>query len=203
MQVELSITPEPSSSWRRHWMDMAGLTASIGCAIHCAAMPIAIGYLPALGLGWLATQGFHQGMAVVCGAIAVGAFFPGWRRHKNLLPTALGTIGICLITSHAFGNNDCCANIPKPCSDQPCESCLAGELESTLRTAVLRDAGQQSATLSTELSDQGLTTDSSLAELISGWSTPLGGLFLICAHLINHRLACRCCRGEQACGKEG
>ena len=35
----------PNSTWR----DLVGIVASIGCAIHCAAMPFVISYLPALG----------------------------------------------------------------------------------------------------------------------------------------------------------
>ena len=42
------------------WADWAGMIASIGCAIHCAAMPMVLAYLPALGLGWLAGEEFHR-----------------------------------------------------------------------------------------------------------------------------------------------
>lgn len=88
--------------------DLTGLIASIGCAIHYAAMPIVIGYPPMLGLDWPATQGFHQAIAVICAGIAIAAFFPGWRKHKKRFPAASGLIGIALITSHAFGADNCC-----------------------------------------------------------------------------------------------
>ena len=39
--------------------DWTGMVASIGCAIHCAAMPHVLAYLPALGLTWLADEGFY------------------------------------------------------------------------------------------------------------------------------------------------
>ena len=29
------------------WQDSIGIVASVGCAIHCAAMPFVIAYLPA------------------------------------------------------------------------------------------------------------------------------------------------------------
>ena len=45
------------------WTDRMGMLASIGCAIHCAAMPFVIGYLPSLGLTWMAGEGFHRWMA--------------------------------------------------------------------------------------------------------------------------------------------
>ena len=152
------------------WADLTGFFASIGCAIHCAAMPMVIGYLPALGLGWLATQGFHQAMAVICGGVAIAAFVPAWRRHKSFRPGLLGIIGVSLITGHAFWGSDCCASEAATCSAEACELCL----ESTPQVA------------------------SFLPRLV----TPLGGVFLICAHLLNHRLACLCCRGEQPCSEE-
>ena len=52
-------------SSRADWTDFAGIAASLGCAIHCAAMPFVIGYLPNLGLTWMAREGFHQWTAVV------------------------------------------------------------------------------------------------------------------------------------------
>ena len=36
------------------WTDLIGVVASIACAIHCAAMPFIVGFLPAMGLSfWL------------------------------------------------------------------------------------------------------------------------------------------------------
>ena len=48
------------------WTDGLGMLASIGCAIHCAAMPFVIAYLPALGQSFLAGESFHQAMAISC-----------------------------------------------------------------------------------------------------------------------------------------
>ena len=172
---------------RPAWADMTGLIASIGCAIHCAAMPIVIGYLPALGLGWVATQGFHQAMALICSLIAIAAFVPGWRKHKRLLPTALGLIGITLLTSHAFGSNDCCSTSDAVCSEQACELCA--------------DTGQSPNPIETKLPTS-TKAESVLWSSIAWLVTPLGGFFLICAHLVNHRLGCLCCQGEHPCGTE-
>ncbi|MEM6364443.1 MAG: MerC domain-containing protein, partial [Planctomycetota bacterium] len=52
------------------WKDFVGVVASIACAIHCAAMPFVIAYLPAMGLSFLADEAFHKWMAVACFAIA-------------------------------------------------------------------------------------------------------------------------------------
>ncbi|MEZ6100979.1 MAG: MerC domain-containing protein [Pirellulaceae bacterium] len=76
----------PSSTWA----DRAGMVASIGCAIHCAAMPLVLAYLPALGLTWLSDEGFHKWMAAICFGLAAAAFVPGWRKHRSFLPAIWG-----------------------------------------------------------------------------------------------------------------
>lgn len=178
---------------RPAWADFTGLIASIGCAVHCAAMPIVIGYLPSLGLDWLATQGFHQSMAVICSCIAVAAFFPGWRKHKKLMPTMLAVVGIGLITSHAFAGEDCCAAEAGGVAAPACESCAVCE---SGEQALLSPGDTETKTLSAN------SDEPAQATLFGRLITPVGGLFLICAHLLNHRLACGCCRGK-SCGKDG
>ncbi len=192
------------------WADLTGLVASIGCAIHCAAMPIVIGYLPALGLDWIATQGFHQVMAVLCSLIAISAFLPGWRKHQRLMPAAVGLVGLALISSHAFFADDCCADgiCTQPdaavCSDDTCEFCEsqtetrdAGDSD-LLTSVTANDADPVAAATTTAESSAGKSTFS-FFDLLNRLVTPLGGVFLICAHVLNHRLACLCCQGEQPC----
>ena len=176
--------------------DLTGLIASIGCAIHCAAMPLVIGYLPMLGLDWVATQGFHQAMAVICAGIAIAAFFPGWRRHQKLLPAALGLIGIALITSHAFGAENCCGPTSS-CAEEACQLCAE---DSCSAAAVVEQSG--TGLSSTDSSSTLNEPDATFSSRFARWVTPLGGFFLIGAHLVNHRLSCRCCLGEQPCAEE-
>ena len=92
------------------WADWTGLAASIACGIHCAAMPLLLSYLPSFGLSWLAHEGFHQWMTVLCFIFAASAFVPGWRKHKSLVPAFSGVIGITLLSLSAFVFGDeCCA----------------------------------------------------------------------------------------------
>ena len=61
--LETASSEPPASSEKTgltRWSDWLGVVAAIGCAIHCAAMPLIIAYLPALGLSFLADEGFHQ-----------------------------------------------------------------------------------------------------------------------------------------------
>ena len=90
--------------------DGLGLAASVLCAIHCAAMPFVIGFLPLLGLSFLADPAFHQWMVAICLGLALLAFVPGWRRHHRWTPTVIGLVGLSLISFAAFaGPEDCCA----------------------------------------------------------------------------------------------
>ena len=46
--VSLDVIEVNNSPAHGSWADRAGMIASIGCAIHCAAMPLVLAYLPAL-----------------------------------------------------------------------------------------------------------------------------------------------------------
>ena len=115
-----------------NWKDYLGIVASIGCAIHCAAMPFVIASLPALGLSFLAHEGFHKWMALACFLIAIAAFIPGFRKHKNLWPALVAGVGLFIITFAAFGLSDeCCpsceeANQVAITESDCCPSCQEG-----------------------------------------------------------------------------
>ena len=164
---------------RGRWADWAGMIASIGCAIHCAAMPLVLAYLPTLGLGWLASGGFQRWMAVICFGLAAAAFLPGWRKHKSFVPAIWDGLGLFLLTTAAFGLEDgCCAScadndqVAAAAVDSECPSCRACELESS-------------------------STTLSVASVIP-FVTPLGGLLLVVGHIVNHRKSCKC-QGETCC----
>lgn len=166
------------------WADWVGMVASIGCAIHCAAMPLVIAYLPMLGLSWLADEGFHQWMALFCFGLAVMAFVPGWRKHRSFMPMFLGGAGVLLLTTAAFGLEcDCCPSntevqlqeLASTCSDPNCAGC-----------------GKE------ELSEPGSSESSSLLSSFVPFVTPLGGVLLVFGHITNHRKSCKC-QGDSCC----
>jgi hypothetical protein len=189
------------------WGDWAGMVASIGCAIHCAAMPFVIAYLPALGLSFLADETFHQWMAVVCFVIALTAFIPGLRRHGRWTPVLIGSVGLLMISVPAFGFvGDCCvsceigdtnvADLAIPVSfDSPqtetadaagtcTEACCVHCTENASETQ------QSDSTVSPTTAS--LQTQMSWIEPIAPWLTPIGGLVLVSAHLLNRRFGCLC-----------
>lgn len=199
------------------WKDWLGIVASFGCAVHCAAMPFVIASLPALGLSFLADEAFHRWMAAICFAIALAAFLPGLRRHRRVSPAAIGVVGLSMIFIAAFGlAGPCCESCTagtatdasrelsmtadrlfmpaggvslKPaaessvvCNDVCCEHCAASAAQTQPRDS-----------LDVNLSGiAGELTPSPLLYRFAAWLTPIGGLFLVVAHLLNRRFSCRC-----------
>ncbi|WP_413431886.1 MerC family mercury resistance protein [Crateriforma spongiae] len=200
--------PVAKSGWSG-WSDWAGMVASVGCAIHCAAMPFVIAYLPALGLSFLADEAFHQWMAVGCFAIALTAFVPGLRKHGRLTPVIIGSVGLVMISVAAFGfAGECCA----ACEEATTASTVAptDPASGVNATASSDDcteaccphcAADESSTGESDTAEQ--TPPSSSSQLVATlvpWMTPLGGIVLVSAHLLNRRFGCSCgcCEDETA-----
>lgn len=182
------------------WRDYLGIAASLACAIHCAVMPLVIGFLPMLGLGFLADDAFHKLMACACFLIAVTAFVPGWRKHGSWLPVSVGAIGLCLVTAAAFLFADsCCLSGGSLRAQAAGIEDLSGSphvcTESCCHPVDLPVApqGEQVALVKQSLSEETPSPSTSLfSRFVIGLLTPLGGLLLVAGHVLNHRLACRC-----------
>ena len=183
-QSENETTATSMSSWR----DSLGIIASIGCAIHCAAMPFVIAYLPMLGLSFLADEAFHKWMALICFLIAIAAFVPGLKKHGNWIPVSIAAFGLVFITFAAFGlAGECCAScaagpvnsVNSVCADgcDQCESC-------SLQTG---SVGEPTVAHATEAENE-----KSLLSTLAPWITPFGGILLVAAHLLNRRYGCLC-----------
>ncbi|MDG2383449.1 MAG: MerC domain-containing protein [Pirellulaceae bacterium] len=171
---------------RRTWADWAGMIASIGCAIHCAAMPLVLVYLPTLGLSWLADEVFHKWMAVLCFGLAAAAFVPGWRSHRSFLPAIWAAAGLLLLTTAAFGLEGTC-----------CASCSSDEPSAAMATA----GGDCSTCQASET-----IAPTSASGIVLAWIplliTPVGGLLLVVGHALNHMKKCKC-RGSSCCLTDG
>ena len=63
--------------------DRLGATASFLCAVHCAALPLIIAVLPAIGLGFLANHRFERGFVAFASVLAVTTLIVGFRRHQR------------------------------------------------------------------------------------------------------------------------
>lgn len=187
---EIAIVPSEFNSWR----DWLGITASVGCAIHCAAMPFVFAWLPALGLSFLADESFHKWMALICFLIAIVAFIPGLRKHGNWTPVLVGTIGWVLIALAAFGlAGECCAGCEAKFStsaNTDVES--SGDSGLGLHQCSECDSCEQnnhpSEIAVTSTSDE----KQDWLSILTPWITPAGGLLLVSAHLLNRRYGCLC-----------
>jgi hypothetical protein len=80
-----------------------GQVLSAVCAVHCAATPLVVMLAPAMGsmLG-----GVHPVLFIVVFGVALWAFIPGYRCHKNASVLALALAGITLLGSAAFVFHD-------------------------------------------------------------------------------------------------
>ena len=64
-------------------LDRIGATGSMVCAVHCAALPLLLALMPAVGAG-LAGAGFEIGFILFASAMALSSLILGYRRHRAL-----------------------------------------------------------------------------------------------------------------------
>ena len=167
------------------WTDLIGVVASIACAIHRAAMPFIVGFLPAMGLSFLADDSFHKVMVGICSLLAASAFIPGLRRHGRLLPLIVAIVGLAMISIAAFALEDeCCSSCDLTTSTASTEVQLGAE---ACCEHCVAEPGKPIVA-----STQPKTSDTSITSSFFPWITPLGGLLLVTAHLTNRRFSCLC-----------
>lgn len=90
------------SSTKQERLDHLGITASIACAIHCAALPLVITALPLVGLEFLANIWVE--ISMICLSLIVGIYSLGtaYPKHKKLYPILILLAGFVLIGSGHF-----------------------------------------------------------------------------------------------------
>jgi hypothetical protein len=81
------------------YTDRVGATASFLCALHCAALPLLLGILPALGLGFLADHAFERGFVAFASVFAAPSLILGFRRHQDFRAFALLVPAIALLVA--------------------------------------------------------------------------------------------------------
>jgi hypothetical protein len=78
-------------------LDLAALTASAVCTVHCLLLPVLLATTPALSRWLDLGEGFHVGIllfAIPTSAVALGS---GWRRSGNPTALVLGGLGLCIM----------------------------------------------------------------------------------------------------------
>jgi len=177
------------------WKDGMGIFASITCAIHCAATPILLAFLPALKLTeWMASPRFHQIAAVVCVAMVSLAIWPAFRRFRDYRVLSLSTAGLGLLIAAAFFLPDeCCSHTD---SAVAATDSHAGHNHSPFGgqgSAAHDHSGHNHSSHShsepseaTTVLTAGIASPWFLAS-VQPWMTPLGGILLVIAHGLNLR----------------
>jgi hypothetical protein len=86
----------------QHAGDRIGLWASIACAVHCAAMPVALLLAPALGLSVFGGFDLDQLFVLFATVLGVAMLAMGYRRHRKASVWWVLLAGLALVWSNAF-----------------------------------------------------------------------------------------------------
>ena len=87
-------------------LDQLGITASIVCAVHCAALPFIITTLPLWGLEFLAHSWVELSMICLSLIIGICSLSTSFPKHKKALPITVLVTGFSFIAigHYAFHN---------------------------------------------------------------------------------------------------
>jgi len=86
--------------------DMAAISLSLLCALHCLATPVLITLLPSVIVLRLEDEIFHFWMLIGVVPISVFALTLGCTEHRNLGVAGVGTVGIILLCAAATLGHD-------------------------------------------------------------------------------------------------
>jgi hypothetical protein len=88
-----------NSIWQRG-ADRLGVGAAWLCALHCAAWPLLLALLPALGAWHLGH--IEQGFVAFAAVLGLGSLITGFRRHRTFRAFWFLLPGLCLLLIGAF-----------------------------------------------------------------------------------------------------
>jgi hypothetical protein len=78
-------------------IDSMGACISLGCALHCAAIPLLFGVLPWIGLGFLLHDTFEQILLALSVVLALTSLSLGYRLHRRWSGFLILASGLSLI----------------------------------------------------------------------------------------------------------
>jgi hypothetical protein len=81
----------------RNWLDRFGATGSLLCAAHCAALPLLIALVPALGVSLWLGEGFERGFVIFVTALGAFSLIWGWRRHRVVRALGVLALGLAVL----------------------------------------------------------------------------------------------------------
>ena len=83
--------------------DVLGIAASIGCAIHCALLPVVVTSLPIFGINIIHNSLFEWGMIALAFSIGIYSLLHGYvKHHQNYKPIIIFTGGCLFLLLKQF-----------------------------------------------------------------------------------------------------
>lgn len=92
----------PSAEVRGRWYDRLGAAAATLCAVHCALLPLAMAFLPALGLEFLASHAFEGFFLAFTTLFAVLSVAHSLRAHGRFFAWPLLLAGLAILFAERF-----------------------------------------------------------------------------------------------------
>jgi hypothetical protein len=81
----------------RSWLDRLGATGSLVCAVHCAALPLLIALLPAIGVSAWLGHGFERGFVAFATLLGAFSLAMGYRRHRRVRALGMLAVGLAAL----------------------------------------------------------------------------------------------------------
>jgi len=91
--------------------DKLGITASLMCAVHCAAMPVLIVILPYIGLSLFLDSKFELFILLLSSLLATLSICFGFKKHNNKKLALMFSVGLLiLLLGHFCHENNWTSN---------------------------------------------------------------------------------------------
>lgn len=87
---------------RTNW-DFFGIATSVGCAIHCAVLPLIASTLPIFGINIIHNAYFEWGMITLAFVVGSYSLFHGYsKHHRNTIPLFVFAAGFIFLVLKQF-----------------------------------------------------------------------------------------------------
>ena len=86
-------------------LDQTGMTTSIACAVHCAAIPFLATYLPLWGMEFLANSAVEFCMLGLALCIGLFSLTTAYKNHQQKLPIIIMIVSFLIIAIGHFAEN--------------------------------------------------------------------------------------------------
>jgi hypothetical protein len=93
------------TSSRRAILDRVGISASLLCAIHCAALPVALAALPLAGAHFLLGGTVELVMIVISAVVGTLSLGSSYRLHGRLNPLMMMIAGATILIANFIGHD--------------------------------------------------------------------------------------------------